>query len=238
MKAIRTNLSGTIIIGMILLSNLNNTFAQNHVGTDRSYHLLNQNTPPGVASIWAGGTGKTIPGHFQQVKFILPSDGSVSLFHNNGASTESHPAPFQVGIAVGYVYRFRISQMKEYPNVELYPTVEFIDHTHPPQGEEGKFPVPVEITKEEIDLALKGSMITKIVYLEEPRTANVFPVLDGGRRDIKTIPMHKNLMREADKLGRPMAIIRIGGRQPDRFSNDIAFFAGNGPIRLSDRKID
>ena len=69
------------------------------------------------------------------------------------------------------LYRFRISDLPELPGAELYPTIELIDRLHPPCGRELEFPVPVAFTQEELQAALAGRLVTKVVYIERPQQA-------------------------------------------------------------------
>ena len=48
-----------------------------------------------------------------------------------------------------------------------------------------------------------------------------------------TLPPNINLLAEADRAGRPMLILRIGGRVPGIYSSDPAFFGTGGPIAAS-----
>ena len=83
-------------------------------------------------------------------------------------------------MGVGYLFRVRVSDMPEFPGQSLYPSIEVIDRLHPPRGKVDKFPIPVELSADEIRLALSGRMITKVVYLEQPQLA--IPRRDRCRR--------------------------------------------------------
>ena len=105
---------------------------------------------------------------------------------------------------------------------------EIIDRLHPPRGKADQFPIPVELTTDEIKLALAGRMITKIVFLEQPQLA--YP--DAAPLPTATIDPWKNLLTEADRRGRPMAIVRIGSRQPNG-EGDWSFIGRGGPLGVS-----
>jgi hypothetical protein len=76
-----------------------------------------------------------------------------------------------------------------------------------------RFPIPIELTLEELDLAASGRYITRVIYLEDPRTA--LPVAEDPQQqryyeiDSSLDPLHV-----ADRIGRPMAILRMGSRVP------------------------
>ena len=85
-----------------------------------------------------------------------------------------------------------------------------IDRLYPPLGQERRFPIPVDITKEELELALSGRFVTRVIYLEDPQHA--LPVAEQpDEQTYFQIPPGDNPLDVADRLGRPMAILRLGG---------------------------
>lgn len=198
---------------------------------DGVYHPLDQRTPPGRAGRWAGIAGRILPGYFQPVRVELPEPGSVTFFDGSRQRPVDLQAPSQVRLAVGAVYRLRISGMQSLPGIELYPTIELFDHLHPPPGKVDDYPVPIQLTAEEIQRALDGQLVTKVVYVEEPRLAP--PIDTPSPLPVTTVSNRKNLIAEADRVGRPMAIIRLGGRLPDVNALDSAFFGSGAPVQVA-----
>jgi len=194
---------------------------------NKFYHPLNQRTPPGVAGQWAAMSGLVQPGYIQPMQVSLPSKGIVTFFAGGPNQTIQKPAPAPIGFSVGYVYRVKLSGMPEFPGVELYPTIELIDRLHPPAGLSEAYPVPISFSQEDIELALSGRMVTKVIYLERPQTA-VPAKFD--KQPTLAITAQKNLIAEADLLGRPMAILRIGGRLPSTRGEDPAFYGSGAPV--------
>ena len=195
--------------------------------------MLNQMTPPGTAANWAVKLGRATPEYFQPVRLALPTEGLVTYFE--GASDRSYdlPAPAQAGLLVGRMYRLRVSNVPEFPGVDFYPSIELIDRLHPPAGKAEDYPVDFELTLEELEWASKGRLITKVVYLEQPNRVPV-DTLDAKER-ITTIEPYRNAVAEADLLGRPIAIVRLGGRTPDPNYPEPAFYGPGGPIRISQK---
>ena len=198
----------------------------------QGYMPLNQNSPPGMAGRWAAALGRATPLYLQPVQVILPSKGSVTFYDVSHRKRQTKPAPALARMGVGFVFRFRITVDKTAtsPAVTLYPSIELIDRLHPPLGEADKFPLPVRFTRQEIELALAGKMVTKVVYLEQPQLA--LPTSDP--LPSVTLPPDRNLIKEADRRGRPMAIIRLGGRQPDS-DEEWRFIGRGGPIQVPTR---
>jgi uncharacterized repeat protein (TIGR01451 family) len=79
-------------------------------------------------------------------------------------------------------------------------------------GQKGAtFPAPVNFTEADIESALAGVLVTKVVYLENPDRAN--PLTVGPGQVLETdLPPNRDLCAEARELGRPMLIIRLGER--------------------------
>ena len=197
---------------------------------DRHFLMNAQTMPTGEAARWSLMTNPQKYGYFQPVEISLPSAGHVSFYQGSPQSPVLTQAPSQAGMMVGHTYRVRISGMPEYPGVELYPTIELLDRLHPPEGEAENFPIPIELTREEIHIALQERMITKVVYLEQPEFA--VPFEQGAQIHVEDLPVKTNLLQAADERGRPMAIVRIGGRIPDPMSQIDEFYS-RSPIKIS-----
>ena len=193
------------------------------------YHPLDQRTPPGRAGRWSGIAGHITPGYFQPVRVELPEPGTVTFFNGSRHRTLDLQAPGQVRLAVGEVYRLRRAGMHSVRGLDLYSWVEVFDPLHPPAGQLDRAPLPIQFTDEEIRFALDGRMVTKVVYLEEPRLA---PAVDTpSPLPVRNVSNRKNLIAEADLVGRPMAVIRLGGRLPDINGPDSAFFGSGAPVQ-------
>jgi len=176
------------------------------------YHPLSQTTPPGVAGQWAGALGRADMRYFQPVQIRLPGGGKLTVTQPHTRQKYDLTAPAQVGYLVGPLYRFRISEIPEFPGVELFPSIELIDRLHPPAGLKNKYPLPIEITAADIQAAMNDRLVTKIIYLEQPDLA--VPKAEQGSIHEEAVSQSKNLMTEADLRGRPVVILRIGGRIP------------------------
>ncbi len=195
------------------------------------YYPLNQNSPPGLAGRWAGLAGKADGGYFQPVSVELPDGGEVTFYGSSAQPPVTSAVPSQVGMLVGHVYRFKISGFERFPGAELYPSVELLDRLHPPRGRAADFPVPVTFSNEEIELALDGRMITKVIYLEQPQLAN--PIKMDSTVPVDILRPSENPIAFADMLGRPMAIVRLGGRIPLPHGDNHEMLGSGAPIDIS-----
>lgn len=202
-------------------------FAQDKVAG--KYYPLDHRQPVGMAGRWSALTKPDFQGYFQPVKISLPSTGEVAFYMGSPNNVAPYGAPAKVGFAPGYSYRVKISGMPEFPGVELYPTIELIDRLHAPENLRDQFPVPIEITAEEVELALQDRMITKVVYLEQPDRAP--PIAAENVLRTEDLAAKANLLEAADIRGRPIAIVRIGGRIPDANASTDEFHS-TAPVQL------
>jgi hypothetical protein len=118
--------------------------------------------------------------------------------------------------------------------VEIFPTIEIIDRTYPPAELALRFPIPIELTQDDLELAAQGMFVTRVVYVEDPNQA-----LPVRRTNDETQPWLESRPGDdplvvADGLGRPVAVVRIGGRVPMADGASGPFNYGAPPLRLFD----
>jgi|GEM_PF-1760061 len=185
--------------------------------------------PPGAIGSWQLLRGGPLPGWFQPVEIKAPHGALISLAEA-GAFSEPKRPPLKVGLLIGQVYRLKVMNIPLHEGQEVFPTIELIDRTYAPPGQELRFPIPIDLTYEDLQLALAGKFVTRVVYLEDPRRA--LPVAEdkGGRRWFE-VAAGQDPLAAADLLGRPVAIIRLGGRAPDRAAPDAKFLFGCPPVQ-------
>ena len=171
-----------------------------------------------------------ISGYFQPVQIRVPRRARVSLAMD-GAFVQPQKSPVTAAMQVGQVYRFQVSNIPLNEGFEVYPTVEVINRLYPPPGEESRFPIPIELTFEDLELALAGKLVTRVIYLEPPDTALPRPT-DLKQQRYFDVGARNNPWQIADELGRPMAILRLGGIVPDRDGPTDEFLFGSPPIWL------
>jgi len=186
---------------------------------------------PGMAAQWNLAIDPSRQGQTQVCEVALPDGGVAELYQPSGALSPLTGANRAL-LQVGGTYRLKISGIPNQPGVEVYPTVELIDHLHAPPGTEQDFPVPLEITAAEVAAAAQNRMVTKVIYLEQPDLALPEP----QEKSLLTTDFSPstNLMQVADERGRPMAIVRIGGRMPDPRNPDPAFFSTSGAVIVTE----
>lgn len=190
-------------------------------------------TPPGAIGQEQLRRGGPLPGYFQPVEFKLPQGAKVSLAAN-GDFCDPLGEGAVVGMLIAPVYRLRVTNIPLQEGMEVFPTVEIIDRLYPPAGQAWRFPIPIELTIDDLALALAGKFVTRVIYLEEPGTA--LPVASGGAQQWYDAGPGSNPLFEADRLGRPVAILRMGGRLPDLENGpDEQFLFGSPPVMVKYR---
>ena len=117
------------------------------------------------------------------------------------------------GAGVGY--RLRLTNLPERPGAELFPVIEVVGHLHRPREiDPAKFPIRVVFSDDELwDAVDRGRLVTQVIYLEDPEQA-IPHQLAEGRDPGRDLNPSEEPLKVASALGRVMAIVRIGGRQP------------------------
>ena len=189
--------------------------------------------PPGAIGQQQLQRGGPLPGYFQPVEVTAPEGALVSLA-SEGGFTEAQKNKALAGMLIGQVYRLRVSNIRLREGAEVFPTIEVIDRLYPPPGQAFRFPIPVVLTQEEIELALDGHYILRVIYVENPRDA--LPVRDrAGEQRYFEIGVGEDALETADRLGRPVAILRMGSRVPVEAEADGRFLFQSPPLQLFEK---
>lgn len=190
-------------------------------GPHPATHPLHRLTmPPGQIGQQQLIKGLGMPGYFQPVEVRGPQGSLVSIAVDGGY-TPAQQERVKAGLLVGQVYRFRIGNIPDLEGLEVYPTVELINRLYPPPGMEARFPVPVELTRDELKLAIDGRYVVRVIYVEDPRRA--LPVVERTQHLID-VDSSADALAVADRIGRPIAILRMGSRVPtDEEGGDFVF---------------
>lgn len=176
------------------------------------HELIRGDMPPGLAADYSRMSNPALQRHVQPVRVIGPLGSRVDIAVQDGF-IQSNASKVSIGMAIGPVYRFKITNIPQNTGKEIYPSIEILNRLNPPEGLEKEFPIEVVISEDDLTQAIRGRLVTKVIYLENPETAlphrhraNKQPYFDvGGSEDP---------LRASEKLGRPMAILRLGSRIP------------------------
>ena len=202
---------------------------------------------PVQAPIESAPAVSVLPSDVQIVKFTAPNGTKLELLGPTPeaivSATDSKDSPL-VGMKVGVGYRLKLSNLPTAPaGSVLYPVVEVVGHLHRPPGiDPGKYPIRIEFTGEDFeDAVTRGFLVTKVIYLEEPEQA--LPVaMQRDHTPIVSLSPAENPLKVAPALGRVMAIVRIGGREPtaQELAGEPEWPLGSMPcpFSCSDKKCD
>jgi len=92
----------------------------------------------------------------------------------------------------------------------------------------------VHFTLEELEMALSGRLVTRVIYLEDPQSA--LPVRDTpDQQRYYEVRSDEDPLKAADRLGRPVAIMRMGSRTPELDSQTQRFLFASPPLLKLDR---
>jgi hypothetical protein len=179
---------------------------------DRPVHWLNAGAmPPGAIGSQRLARGGPLSGYFQPVRIRAPEGARIALASEAGTSkTPANEA--LVGMQIGYVYRLHVTNIPNNEGVELYPTIELIDRLYPPPGLALRFPIPIELTQDELELAAGGAFVTRVIYVEDPLHALPVARHANDEQPWTEAPAGEDPLVTADRNGRPVAILRIGSR--------------------------
>ncbi len=187
------------------------------------HYFHSANLPPGTVAQGQLERHLTLRGYYQPVEVQVPSGALVSV-NIGGQFDEPHAGSVVAGMQIGPVYQLKISNIPYFEGFEVFPTIEVVNRLYPPEGKSRRFPIPIQFTQEELEMALDGRYVTRVVYLEDRDSA--LPVQDdpAHQRYFEAAP-GEDPLRVADQFGRPMLIMRMGSRVPDQ--DEIAYSSGN-----------
>jgi hypothetical protein len=170
-----------------------------------------------------------LQGYFQPVEVRGPRGTQFALV-SDGYFTNNVRSPLRAAMLVGNVYRFRMSHIEGAGEVELFPSIEIIDRTYPPAERSHRFPIVIEIDEVDIEAAMTGDLVTRVIYLEDSTNAEPDSYADGIQR-VLDVSIAEDTLRTADYYGRPVAILRIGSRVPEQVEGPEAlpFLFGSPP---------
>ncbi len=180
---------------------------------EQNHPLMRDHFPPGEIGAIQLQRKPELRGLWQAVEIRGPKGMRVNMA-DAGRFAPELPETARIAVMIGSVYRIRITGIANEPEVELFPTLEVIDRTHPPAEREHRFPIPIEIDEDDLADAARGEMIMRVIYLEDNQIAE--PVDTSGKpQRVLDLKPHQDALRMADQLGRPVAILRIGSRVPN-----------------------
>ena len=134
----------------------------------------------------------------------------------------------------GRVYRFQLTDIPFNPDRALYPTLELIGRLNPPTGREWEFPIEIELPQADLELALQGNLVTRVVFLENSENARPTDAARSTADLTVEVPNNYDPVAVAASQGRVLAILRVGSRAPVDLPNaENSFYFGLPPFALA-----
>jgi len=228
-----------LAFNLMAMSTLTTTmaFAQGYSGNTPLPHpypngnvhrLIPGDAPPGMIGGARLQRWGAVGGHFQGVAFRGPGTTQFSL-SIDGVFQPPSKKSLCAGLLIGSVYRFKITSIPGYEGEELFPTVEIIDRTYPPESLAARFPIPINLEMDDLEDALQGRLVTRVIYLEDPGNAVPLAETSDSSRALD-VPGYQDPLAVADELGKPVAIVRLGSLAPPTYEALLPqFFMGYPP---------
>lgn len=130
------------------------------------------------------------------------------------AKAAPYPTGTVFGFRPGYHYPLRIDNLPGNPNRSLYPVLEVRGSIVPRPGMKYmEYPASLTITPTDVEHAMAGRMITKVIYLEDPNRAVPQEASANLPIELGSETVERAL-QEAEDNGRLVAILRFGDRVP------------------------
>lgn len=193
------------------------------------HYFHSSQLPPGTIGPSQLLRGGPLAGYLQPLEIRGPEGLEVSVAIQ-GQFEPPQKTPALFGMFIGPVYRLKLTRIPRNEGQEVFPTIEVINRLYPPPGLENHFPIPVHFTQEELTMALSGRLVTRVIYLEDPQSA--LPVRDSlDQQRYYEVRSDEDPLKTADRLGRPMAIMRMGSRTPEYDSQHQRFLFDCPPLQ-------
>jgi hypothetical protein len=198
----------------------------------RPHFLQTRNLSPGAIGRERLKRDGPVHGYFQPVEIHAPSGALVSLAVDGGFD-KPQETPIVAGMLIAQLYRLRVTNIPIpfQEGLEVYPTIEVIDRTYPPEGQRLRFPIVVDLSLDDLELATQGSLVERYIYLEDADSASGVAD-DPDEQSWFEVRDDENPLEVADQLGRPVAILRMGSRVPTLEGPSESFLYGSPPLEL------
>lgn len=173
---------------------------------------------PGVMGMLAmpggPGGGQQMPNGTTQIKFIGQPGMSVGWAVGDLIARNQRYVPGRADFPQSAVYQLVFGNIpgEGWEGVSLYPTLE-VRSSHPNTASYlAHNTVPVEITNEDLEHVRSNNMVTKVIYLPDPkfqaRAIAGVETLVSTTLDPGVDPIHR-----AEKMGTIMVVLRVGNKE-------------------------
>ena len=114
-------------------------------------------------------------------------------------STKPLETPGRFNFRQGALYQLKLTHLEGHAGLELFPTLEVVAANPQTRAFLMHNSVPIQLTTDEINQVVKGSFVTKVVYLPSQQNGDAITTVTG-----------QDAIREATQRGNVLVVLRIG----------------------------
>jgi hypothetical protein len=140
-----------------------------------------------------------------KITWMIPSPDGKRLWNDRPLE-----APASYNFAQAAIYRLKLTDIPDYPGVDLYPTLEVVPANHRAMTFLAHSSVPVSFTAEDFRMVSSGNYVVKVIYLPDPQYQDI--AVGGGLGELISTQLEPGLdpIAEASKRGCILLIARLG----------------------------
>jgi uncharacterized repeat protein (TIGR01451 family) len=145
----------------------------------------------------------------------LTGDANTTISYLAAPNTwKSAKLPSELTLQPGARYLLKVENLPNLQGLTFYPTLEVLDVLYlPPKLKASEHPAPILFTEQDGLAVVHGAMVTKVVTLEDPESP--FVGMNGNVNGADADPLGGlDALSFAKQLGRPVAILRWGNKEP------------------------
>jgi hypothetical protein len=140
-----------------------------------------------------------------KVSWMIPSADGKRVWNDKPLET---PATYNFTQAA--IYRLKLSDIPDYPGVDLYPTLEVVPASQRAMTFLAHSSVPVSFTADDFRMVSSGNYVVKVIYLPDPQYQDI--AVGGGLGELISTQLEPGVdpIAEATKRGCILLIVRLG----------------------------
>lgn len=149
------------------------------------------------------------------VRFLEPKGMKVSWYIQGPDgkrvwSDKPLDAPATYNFAQAAIYRLKLTDIPDYPGVDLYPSLEVVPANQRALTFLAHSSVPVSFTADDFRMVASGNYVVKVIYLPDPQFQDI--AVGGGLGELISTQLEPGVdpIAEAAKRGSILLIVRLG----------------------------
>jgi len=194
--------------------------AANAITKDKRQGQIPPAPPAGPPGAVAAVPGPALPGGFPMmgtartsIRFLGQDGMHVAWFapqpDGRPGFRDQLETPGRYNFLQGGIYRLRLSNLPRRSTLVLYPTIEVTAQNPKTTTFLAHSAVPVSFTDDDIEQAVAGNFVVKVIYLPDPQFQDL---ATAGPDEVVSTRLEPGIdpLQEAQRRGSVLAIIRLG----------------------------